>query len=223
MLSQVFKIAKSAMVVVALLTLQRSGVGLATPETGREPVPDYLAWRMFHKSTAFFHEQAARKLATQPSSAGQRTLFARTPRRNAFEITLKRRFGLTPDETAALLSAGKAFLSGLDGIHQDAKAEVRRRYKSPQALTAQAQGPRKTLLERSKEDGLHAEIEGRREAALNAHLQSLSKILTPSELAKVTQWVRTSVAPNISIMTSNRLVRDRQPRGYVREQQPERR
>ena len=179
---------------IGFLLLQSSGWA---QEPAKEPVPDWLAWQVFQESIAFHSKQSAKAPAAPTSDPKKKTLFS-GPRPTTFQQTMKKQFGLTPEHTAALLTKGQSFLAALSAIQTEAKAEVNRRYLTRAALAAQASGPRKTIKERSKEDGLDAEVQGKRQAALTAHLEGLSQSLTAAELAKVTEWVRTGVGPRIT-------------------------
>jgi hypothetical protein len=176
-------------------------VGLVSAQAipaAKEPVPDWLAWQVFQKSIDLDNQAALKKTVPKNPASSQGPLKA-SPRLNGFEQAMKRQFGLSPAHTAALLASGKAYLVELQGIFDNAKGEVSRRYRTPAAIALQARGPRKTTMQRAKEDGLHATVERQREQALAAHLQALTGSLTSEQLTKVTQWVRTSIAPGITL------------------------
>jgi hypothetical protein len=179
--------------------------------TAKELVPDYLAWRMFHQSTAFHHKEAASKATSQaaPTSEPRRTPFERQQRVNVFDQAMHKEFGITPEQSAILLNHGNTFLQALERIQTDAKAEVDRRYNTPAARAARVRGPQKTIRERTKEDGLDAQVQTQRQTALDAHLQNLSRDLPPASVAKLHAWVRTKVAPQITIMTEEPRVKHR--------------
>jgi hypothetical protein len=201
MRGRILRTFRTLMIFITLFLLQSSGASQARP-VAREPVPNHLAWRVFHESIAFHHEEAAKRLGTPASSAGPRTLFSKATRPNPFDGVLKKQFGLSPEQVTRLLSSGRIFLAELENIQKDAKAEVRRRYMTPPKPLAASRGPQKTIMERSKDDGYHAEVETKRAAALAAHLRNLRQNLTPAEFDKMTQWVQTSVASRIVIASA---------------------
>ena len=165
-------------------------------DSAAQPVAksNWLAWKVFHESFAFYARQ----------SAGQ------------VEEMLASRFALTQAEATALLAAGQTFVAAIERIDTDAKAEANRRYGDlPQQARPSTNargrwsgprpaGPQKTRRERAIEDGLYAAVEAMKEAALTQHTSALAGQLDPVKFARVAEWVNTSVAPQITTFTQPR-------------------
>jgi hypothetical protein len=182
------------LVMLLVLFIAVPVIGAAQGPT-KKRVPDWMAWEMFQRSLAFHQKQALSKpVSVAPAKRG---LFSEK-RLNSFELSMKRQFGLTPEEAAKLVAAGDAYLSALHAIDVEAKAEVQRRYRTLVSPT-RPHLERKTTLERAKEDGLYAEVEGKKASALALHVRTVSGTLKPPALAKINQWIRESVAPLVTI------------------------
>jgi hypothetical protein len=157
------------------------------------PAPNWLAWKVFHDSFAFYARQSGVQV----------------------EEMLASRFDLTPAEATALLAAGRTFVGAIQRIDTDAKAQADTRYgrlvrpaRPPNAAGARIRwsgprprGPEKTRRERAIEDGLYAAVEARKEAALTEHTAALAGQLDAVKFARVAEWVNTSVAPQITTFT----------------------
>jgi hypothetical protein len=174
---------------------------------------NWLAWKVFHDSFAFYARQSGAQV----------------------EEMLASRFDLTPAEAAALLAAGRTFVGAIQRIDADAKAQADTRYgrlvRPARPLnTAGARsrwsgprppGPEKSRRERAIEDGLYAAVEARKEAALTEHTTALAGQLDPVKFARVADWVNTSVAPGITTFTQPP-ARDRRASSGVRGSVPPR-
>jgi hypothetical protein len=149
-------------------------------------VPDWMVWRAFQESLRFYARQ---------SSA-------------ALNDMLAQRFGLTATERTALLSAGESFLTTIDRIDSEARAELQARYR-PRAPRNPARRlpefppgvvfrqPGKTVRDLAIESGLYTKVEQKKEALLTAHFQMLERAVTQRKLALMSEWVRTNVRPSI--------------------------
>ena len=175
----------TAAVLVAVSVVPQTGLAQAVS------VPDWLAWKVFHQSLAFYearsHAQVADMLASQ--------------------------FGLTGAETAMVSNVGQEFVAAMERIDSEAKAEVQARYGSvgppvglPRPTNRQEAGssgapmarqPAKTLLDKVRESGFYGQVEAEKRAALAAHLGELTGALGPAKMARIGEWVQTSVAPRI--------------------------
>jgi len=153
-----------------------------------------MAWEMFQRSVEFSQHQALAKEAAAKPTIPKKGLFSEK-RLNAFELSMKRQFGLTPEKAADLVQVGQAYLAALQNIDHEARTEAMHRYGRPAPSSERS----KTVHERAKEDGLYAEVEQKKQAALASYLQKLSSKFQPTDVAKMGQWVRTSVAPQITI------------------------
>jgi hypothetical protein len=167
-------------------------VAHAQNATAKEMIPDWMAWKVFQAHIAFQEREAVSKIAMAKPATPKRGLFSE-PRLNSFELSMKRQFGLSPEKAASLVQSGQEYLAVLRKIESEARAESMRRYRNNLALRS------KTVLELAKEDGLFAEVEQKKQVALAAHLHVLSSKFQTSEVAKLGQWVRDSVAPRIKI------------------------
>jgi hypothetical protein len=193
---------KSRLLVLLVLPQEQVSVSPAAQQvsSAKEAVPDWLAWLVFHESVAFNSKQPTTTPAASSTSEPKKSLFS-GPRPTTFEQAMKKQFGLSPDHVAVLLTKGQSFLAELDTIQNDAKEEVSRRYLTPATLTRQASNLSKAIKQRAKEDGLDDQVNAKRQAVLDKHLSGLSQSLTSTEFAKVTEWVRTKVAPRIILTT----------------------
>jgi hypothetical protein len=154
----------------------------------QEPVPNWLQWRVFHESLVFYDKQAPRQV---------RELLAKE-----FRLT-------TSVQAAALLSNGQVFIADIHRIDDEAKAEARKRYrditeplivtKPPTATKLRPIGPRRTILQRAREDGFSATVDGKKQAALANHLRAMATAIGQAQLDLMNNWVQTKVAPKISV------------------------
>jgi hypothetical protein len=156
------------------------------------PVPEWLAWRVFHESLAFYRTRSAPEV----------------------EQMLAVQAGLAPKDSAALLKAGDAFVSALQEIDTAARAELHARYGRPRdeptgaVATARPAGPPppggmirhapgKTVLDMVRESGLYDQVERQKRVALAAHITQVEQAIGAVLLARVTQLVQTAVVPTI--------------------------
>lgn len=153
-------------------------------QTPVETVPAWVAWRVFHERLVYFRQQRSPQQVTQ---------------------SLITQFGLNPGQAASVLNGGDAFVRALERIDDDAKAEVRKRY--PDAVrsdpgrptvsqTRPAERP-KSVRERAIADGLYAEVEAKKEAALADHLTNLGRDVGAARLQQITTHVQTVIASRI--------------------------
>ena len=117
---------------------------------------------------------------------------------------LAKRFGLTAAQAAGLVSAGKSLTAELDRIDEDAKKEVRKRYKyvpiqsgkpANPGSAGRPAAPQKTVLERAVEDGLYKQVEGKKAAALAAHFRTLNVDSTAIE--RISKYIESTILPQI--------------------------
>jgi hypothetical protein len=149
------------------------------------PVPNWLAWKIFHQSLAFYNQRSAEQL----------------------QRMLKTEFGVTNAQAAILLQSGQSFVTTVEQIDKDGKTEAERRY--PEAVKPTNGSPwrrprgssSKNLRERFLEDGLYAEVEARKEATLVTHIGILRSNLNPAQFDAVAKWVQTAIAPRIKLVT----------------------
>jgi hypothetical protein len=168
----------------------QSGPPVTPAEVEPLPVPDWLAWQVFHDSLVFY---AAR-------SAGE------------VEAMLWDRAGLAPGAATALRSAGQAYLMALAEIDQEARAEVQARYGGERLRRRDGVPPRSgrvpaspplqlpagtTLYDLVVASGLHAAIETRRAAALAAHLTAVRQAVGAEGTDRLAALVDTQVRPVI--------------------------
>lgn len=190
--------------IVAVLLASRVGFGQAarqpaSPAAGSgspdpSSVPTWLAWKVFHDSLAFYGRQSISQVNGMLTS----------------------QFGLDSAETAALLNARQPFLAAIERIDTDARAEVQTRYGTdrrppadlPRPSPGRVAGPApserpivresgKTLRDMVRESGLYDQVEEKKRAALAAHLAELERAISPAKLARIGEWVQTSVAPRV--------------------------
>lgn len=149
----------------------------------------WLAWKAFHASVNFYAQKS-------PDLA---------------QDILQQQFRLTPAEAAGVLAAGQAYTSELERIDADARREAehrypdlmssrrgastgRQRWTAPKGMTGSKEmtAPQ-SLRERAVKDGLFAQVERRKAAALARHKAALGAVLEPATLAQIDGWLETSV------------------------------
>jgi hypothetical protein len=155
-------------------------------QSTEEPVPAWLAWRVFYQRLVHLNQQAG-------GVAAQR---------------FGEQFGLAAAQTAVLLSAGQSFITALQRIDDDAVAEAKKRY--PDAFPSDSSrplisktiptGPRKTVRERAIADGLYGQVEARKQTLLADHLLALGRSLDSVKVEQITKYVQTSIAPRIKVV-----------------------
>ena len=62
-------------------------------------------------------------------------------------------------------------------------------------------GPQKSIRERAIEDGLYAEVEAKKQAALGNHMKALARDLDARTLDQLDEYVQASVVPRIKTFT----------------------
>lgn len=171
-------------------------------ETQSLPVPDWLMWKVFHESLAFYRNRSPQQV----------------------EAMLHERAGMASGQASALHAAGALYVAAIERIDADARAEIQARYgnKLPRrpgsdppppppvdrpvdARPAITLEPGKTLLQMARESGLYDSVEASRQAALSAHVQQLGQVLGAAAFGRVQIFVETTVRPQIGMAT------DRQP------------
>jgi hypothetical protein len=154
-----------------------------------QPVPEWLAWRVFHSSLAFYRGRSEA----------------------ALETMLRERLGLGPGEAAVLYSAGARYLATEDRLEAEARLALQARFGTtlPAPLAALRPGdapppgavmrlePGKTLLEMAKERGVYDLAEQRKQAALAAHLSELTAVLGAPAVSRLSAFVQSDVAPHV--------------------------
>ena len=168
-----------------------------------ERVPDWLVWRVFHDSLLFYHQQS-------PSVVGN--------------LVEKRANIAEGAELDQFLTIGRNYLDDLSRIEAEARETVRTRYQSsvtplhpsqellsrtsrhpgvnavpPPGLISGRLNDGRKLYDALMADGLIAEVDHRRQATLETHLQALNLAVGPERLEKLTDWVRADVAPNVVV------------------------
>jgi hypothetical protein len=124
---------------------------------------------------------------------------------------LSNQFALTASQGQALRNAGQTFIAAIQRIDSDARAEVQRRYYGGTLQVGKPPGggpvrkssvSEKTIRQRAIEDGLYAQVEDSKRAALDSHIADLKRNLDASAFDRVQKWVQTSVAPRINQFTT---------------------
>jgi hypothetical protein len=180
---------------VLILPMVVSAQTTQNGDSAAQPVPDWLAWKMFHQSLAYYAQRS-------PESVNQ---------------MLAAQFGLTRAQAAGLLSAGQSFDGAIKSIDDGAKAEASRRYPdivgsatppsgrtTPRRTKMLPSGPPKTVRERAIEDGLYAEVEAKKQSALDNHIKALTSNIGPSRLAQIRNYLQSSIAPRIKTFTDRK-------------------
>ena len=181
-------------VLVAMSVVPDLALGQAGSQPGSQAstaVPAWLAWKVFHESLTFYRTRSGAQVNDM----------------------LAAQFGLDGADAAVLSNVGQEFVAAMERIDSEAKAEVQARYGSvgppvglPRPTTGQEAGssgatmvrqPAKTLLDKVRESGLYDQVEAKKRAALAAHLGELTGALSPAKMARIGEWVQTSVAPRI--------------------------
>jgi hypothetical protein len=165
-------------------------------------VPDWMAWRVFHDGLASYFQRSG----------------------DTGNSMLAKKFGLTSADAQTLLTAGQAFVEAIKRIETDARTEAQRRYGNAVTPRSAPTGPiprsamplQKSFRERAMEDGLYAQVEGRKQAALNSHIQELRRELDGAKVDRVQAWVQASVAPRIKTFTLSSQARAANEHGVQR-------
>lgn len=154
--------------------------------------PDWLAWKAFHQSLAFYQSRSNDKVSRM----------------------LAVRFGVKGGDETTLLQAGQSYVKTIDSIDADARADVRARWgakripKLPNAANGRAPAMSnppivlergKTLVQMARESGMYDRVEAQKNAALVAYLQDIRQALGPATSARLAKWVQSSVAPQITV------------------------
>ncbi len=143
------------------------------------PAPTWLAWKVFHDGLAYYDQKSHADL----------------------QKMLNKEFGLSAAQTATLMNAGKSFNGAIQKIDDETTAEVKRRYGKPvqagKSIMGSSGQPEKSPKERAKEDGLYGEVEAKKANAFTSHRAEILKSLGIFKLARITDFVNKSIAPNI--------------------------
>lgn len=175
---------KRTLFVVMMLLLQVSPTWGVQVQQSNEPIPSWLVWRAFYDSLAFY---------------GKRTA-------NQDTRIVSENFSLTPVQASALLSAGRSFLGDVQRIDEEAKLEAAKRYKYAPAQTGPPSAgspkqrkvaPPKSIRERALEDGLYAQVEAKKQAALANHMKALRLDIGSPKVDQINTFVEISIAPHI--------------------------
>ena len=148
-----------------------------------DAVPAWVGWRVFHERLASANKKPGAQVAQQPG----------------------RQFGLTTAQTAALMSSGQSFIAAIQRIDDEATAEARKRYPDafrperprPTITESTPRAPQNSVRERAIADGLYAEVEAGKQAALAEHLAELGKGIGGAKLDQIRTYVQTSVTPRL--------------------------
>jgi len=161
--------------------------------------PDWLVWRAFHSSLEFYEAQS----------------------QGASGRIVHHLVSLTDGQSSALADAGRSYLADLSRIDAQTKAAITSRYQSDGIVSPPTFGESKQRAPRSGDpglmmtarkdgrdmydvlvaDGIVASLEAQRQEALRAHLAGLRNELGGALLAKIQNWLRENVAPNVAVVT----------------------
>jgi hypothetical protein len=141
---------------------------------------------LFHESLVFYNQQSAERMNQM----------------------LAEQFALSTGEVANLMSAGQSYVTAIQRIDEDARTEARRRYLDvlgpaagsagpPVSKTKPSTEPPKSVRERAIGDGLYAQVEAKKQAALNSHITGLTRSLGAPKMDQIGKFVQSSVAPRI--------------------------
>ena len=172
---------------IVLFAIGCVAVQTVTAQTA-EPIPNWLAWRVYHEAITYNRQHGRMQEITR---------------------SLVAQFGITQGQAASLANEGEAYTKELERIDDDARKEVRKRYPDtvpPDKTHAKVEktkpaGPQKSIKERAIADGLYAEVEGKKQAALNAHMAQLTRDIGATKLGQITQHVQTVIASKIHTFT----------------------
>jgi hypothetical protein len=167
--------------------VQRTASPPSPPSSTNNTTPPWLAWKVFHESLIFYSRQSMDQVAD----------------------VVHLQAGLDRGKAAALLTAGRTFVAALDRIDADARNEVQRRYgvdkAPPRDRSATSRPilvrPGKTVYQMVVEDGLYAQVERDKHAALERHLAELSRLLGVDTVTELDRFVSTTVAPHVTTST----------------------
>jgi len=167
-----------------LLALISAGVP-AYAQRVEDAVQAWVGWRVFHERLVSAHKKPGAQVAQQ----------------------LGRQFGLTTAQTAVLMSSGQSFIAAIQRIDDEATAEARKRYPDafrperprPTITKSTPRGPQNSVRDRAIADGLYAQVEAKKQAALAEHLAGLGKGFEAAKLEQVRTYVQTSVTPRIKM------------------------
>src|SRR5262249_53670301 len=102
----------------------------------------------------------------------------------------------------------RTFLGDLTAVDTYAKTEAARRYKyapvqsgRPPAGATRRYPPYKSIRDRAIEDGLYADVETRKQNAVDNHLKVLSLSLGLATAQRIEKYVQTAVAPHIKTIS----------------------
>lgn len=177
---------KQAQRIVSRLAVIAIIAGTTPQAFAQAPAPtemiaaQWLQWRVFHASLQHY-------AAEDPTAVAR---------------MLSLRFGIMSNGARAIQEAGKAYLSNLVEIDEEAKAIIRARYGAagrtggPAEVPIELQ-PGKTLLQMVKADGLYATIEQRKALALQSHFTVLRAAVGADTLARLQLWCQTAVGPRV--------------------------
>jgi hypothetical protein len=187
-------------VILSMLLLHGVGSIAVAQVRAKEPVPAWLAWRVFHDSLTYYRNQSA----------------------SAVHDLLRKELGLTPAQANLLMDAGQSYIAELDRIDGATRVEVRRRYPQlfnvvtridapPEGVSPTPSGPSKPIIQLAQEDGLYANVQNQKETVLNAHTQALTNALSHARVDRMKAWVQTTVAPKITVRTDSQQRPSRRP------------
>jgi hypothetical protein len=157
-----------------------------------------LVWRAFHSSLEFYEAQS----------------------QGASGRILHHHVSLTDVQSTALAAAGHSYLAELSRIDAQTKAAIASRYQSDGVVSpptfsashrnvpatepgvmAVARKDGRDLYDVLVDDGVVASMEAQRQEALRAHLAELRKELGGDVVAKIQNWLREDVSPNVAVVT----------------------
>lgn len=197
----VARLAGAAGFLVLALTSQQGFAQAAAPRASMPvaptgvsesaPIAPWLAWRVFHESLAY---------DAQHSGVVHRMLADK--------------FGLSAADFLTLADSGARFLAAVKEIDRGAKAAVQARFgtnrpaparlipRGGQAASRSAQvvpAPGPTLRQMAEASGLVEQVDGKKRAALDAHVAELGASVAPAKLKWIQEWVQGPVASRIRV------------------------
>lgn len=179
-------------ILVAIVTRPGFGQtpGQAVPQVPTTAVPNWLAWKVFYESLAFYQARAGGQVTETAAS----------------------QFGLDAGEAATLSNAGQAFVAAIARIDAEARAGIEVRYGTiqppanlPRPPNRQPPGPRikrepgKTVLDMVRESGLYEQVQAKKNATLAAHVSQLTNAFGTVKMARLRAWVETTIASRIKV------------------------